>query len=82
MGTLSKRKRRARASRGPRAGTGCVWPKGVQERYGISFTTRWRWEKTGRLPARDVFLGGHPIGWRPATLDAADSTGPQVGSRT
>jgi predicted DNA-binding transcriptional regulator AlpA len=57
--------------RGPRQGTVVVWPSGVQDRYGISAPTRWRWEKMGRLPKRDVNVGGK-TGWRPATLEAAD----------
>ncbi len=57
---------------GPRQGTGVVWPSGVEERYDISPPTRWRWEKSKRLPARDVNVGGK-TGWRPSTLDAADS---------
>lgn len=60
-------KRRARTS-----GTACVWPSGVEVRFGISAATRWRWEKNGLLPARDVFLGGKAVGWKPATLDAAE----------
>lgn len=63
----AQRKRRSRWS-----GTACVWPSGVQVRYDISAVTRWRWEKTGRLPPRDVFVGGVPVGWQPATLEAAD----------
>ena len=66
MGTISKRKR-ARS-----VGTRCVWPSGVENRYDISPPTRWRWEKDGKLPARDVFVGGIAIGWRPETLEAAD----------
>lgn len=54
------------------AGTRCVWPRGVEERYDISAPTRWRWERVGLLPARDVFVGGKPVGWRPETLEAAD----------
>jgi hypothetical protein len=46
-----------------------VWPRGVEERYGISAVTRWRWEKSNRLPARDVHLGDRS-GWRPETLDS------------
>jgi hypothetical protein len=61
-----------RVHRGPQAGTAVVWPGGVESRYGISATTRWRWEKRGRLPPRDVFIGGEPAGWRPETLVAAD----------
>jgi len=52
-------------------GTVSVWPKGVEERYGISSVTRWRWEKSGRLPPRDINLGGK-TGWRPETLAAAE----------
>jgi predicted DNA-binding transcriptional regulator AlpA len=53
-------------------GTACIWPRGVEQRYDISSPTRWRWEKERRLPPRDVFVGGRPVGWRPETLDAAD----------
>lgn len=52
-------------------GTAIVWPTGVERRYGISPVTRWRWEKLGKLPARDVNLGGK-TGWRPETLAAAE----------
>jgi hypothetical protein len=50
-------------------GTHAVWPSGVQARYGISSVTRWRWERAGKLPPRDVNVGGK-TGWRPETLDA------------
>jgi len=43
---------------GPRHGTAVVWPSGVEERYGISAPTRWRWEKKKLLPPRDVSVGG------------------------
>ena len=56
---------------GLRQGTHVVWPSGVEERYGISAPTRWRWEKDGRLPPRDVNVGGK-TGWRPETLEAAE----------
>ena len=62
-----KPKRRA----APRRGEAVIWPKGVEERYGISAPTRWRWEKIGRLPARDFALAGK-TGWRPETLAAAE----------
>jgi hypothetical protein len=71
MGRLSKRTP-ARIARAPRAGTAVLWPKGVEERYGISAVTRWRWEKAGRLPPRDVFVGAIAVGWRPATLETAE----------
>lgn len=69
----------ARTPKRPRnAGTHVVYPRGVEARYGISLTTRWRWERAGRLPARDVFIGGEPVGWRPETLDAADRGEPHA----
>jgi hypothetical protein len=54
-------------------GTGIVWPSGLELRYDISAPTRWRWEKTGKLPPRDVFIGGVAEGWKPETLDRADA---------
>jgi hypothetical protein len=60
--------RRARSG-----GTAVVWPRGIEERYGISTPTRWRWEKAGLLPPRDVFIGGRAVGWKPQTLEAADA---------
>lgn len=59
-----------------RAGTVVVWPAGVSERYGISSVTRWRMERDGRLPPRDVFIAGKPVGWRPTTLEAAERGAP------
>jgi predicted DNA-binding transcriptional regulator AlpA len=55
-----------------REGTKIVWPAGVCARYGISAPTRWRWERGGKLPPRDVYVSGEAVGWRPETLDAAD----------
>jgi hypothetical protein len=55
-----------------------IWPRDVEARYGISCPTRLRWEKAGRLPKRDVYLAGQPMGWKPETLDAADA-GPIAG---
>lgn len=68
---------RSRAQKHPRAGgTAVIYPKGVEIRYGISLSTRWRWERQGRLPARDVYIGGVAVGWRPSTIEAAER-GPQ-----
>lgn len=62
----------ARKRGGPRAGSAVIWPSGLEERYGISAITRWRWEKSGRLPPRDINVGGK-TGWRPETLAGAES---------
>ncbi|HTE41308.1 MAG TPA: hypothetical protein VK629_10770 [Steroidobacteraceae bacterium] len=70
--TAEKKQTNDLRSRGaPIAGTAVVWSKGCEDRYGISAVTRWRWESTGRLPKRDVNLGGK-LGWRPETLAAAE----------
>jgi predicted DNA-binding transcriptional regulator AlpA len=66
MKTTKRKKNRSSGS-----GTAVIWPGGVQIRYGISKPTRWRWEKEGRLPPRDVNVGGK-TGWRPETLEAAE----------
>src|ERR1700730_10408642 len=58
--------------RAPLGGTAVVWAQGVQARYGISAPTRWRWEKSGRLPPPDVNLGGK-TGWRHSTIEAAET---------
>jgi hypothetical protein len=55
------------------AGSAIVWPLGVEQRYDISAATRLRWERLGVLPRRDVFIAGVPKGWKPSTLEAADS---------
>lgn len=63
-----------RRTRGaPRAGTAVIWPAGIEQRYDISAVTRWRWERAGTLPARDVHIGGRS-GWKPETLAAAEQT--------
>ena len=56
--------------RAPRGGTRVVWPAGLEEMLGISTPTRWRWERAGKLPPRDVHIGGRS-GWRPDTLERA-----------
>jgi hypothetical protein len=77
-GATGNRRTNSRSNAAPRGkrialkrGTAVIWPAGVEERYGISAPTRWRWEKTGRLPARDVNLRGKS-GWRPETIEAAE----------
>jgi len=61
--------------RAPMSGSAVIWPSGVEEMYGISTQTRWRWEKLGRLPRRDVSIGGK-TGWRPETLKANEVAPP------
>jgi len=53
----------------PVKGAAVVWPAGVEKLFDISQPTRWRWERIGRLPARDVNIGGK-TGWKPATIAA------------
>ena len=60
-----------RKSPKPLGGSAVVYPRGVQQRLGISAVTRWRMEREGRLPPRDFFVGGVAVGWRPETLEAA-----------
>jgi predicted DNA-binding transcriptional regulator AlpA len=54
-------------------GEAVIWPAGVELKYGISSVTRWRWERSGRLPPRDFHLGDQS-GWRPETLAAAEKS--------
>jgi len=53
-------------------GSRCIWPRGLRDRYGVSGPTLWRWERAGKLPKRDVFVGGRPVGWRPETIERAE----------
>ena len=61
--------------RGPREGKDVVWPTGLQERLGISAPTRWRWERDGKLPRRDVNIAGK-TGWKPTTIAALVGANP------
>lgn len=69
---LASGKRVAREALPAGSGTGVVWPRGVEHRYGISPQTRDRWEFRGWLPQRDVQIGT-VSGWRPETLAAHES---------
>jgi predicted DNA-binding transcriptional regulator AlpA len=57
----------------PHGGTLATWPKGLEIQLGISAVTRWRWERDGKLPKRDVSIGGR-TGWKPETIAAALSS--------
>lgn len=56
-------------------GTACLWPRAVEDYFGISGPTRWRWERIGLLPARDVYIGEKAIGWKPETIERAAAGG-------
>jgi predicted DNA-binding transcriptional regulator AlpA len=82
MTTKPKRKRRtSKAAPSVRtalqleraAASDIIWPRGAEIRYGVSKPTIWRWERTGRLPPRDVNLNGK-TGWRRSTLLAAEQS--------
>jgi predicted DNA-binding transcriptional regulator AlpA len=47
-----------------------VRPVDVSNAYGVCGVTRWRWEKTGRLPPRDAYLNGEAVGWKRETIEA------------
>lgn len=77
-GSSMKTQRKAideqRARRAPTSGDAVIWPAGVEKRYGVGAVTRWRWERAGTLPKRDVHVGGRS-GWRPETLAQFEKTG-------
>jgi predicted DNA-binding transcriptional regulator AlpA len=54
-----------------------LWPTNVQEMYGVTGPTRWRWERDGKLPPRDVYVGGKAVAWYRTTIEAA-ARGPQA----
>jgi hypothetical protein len=62
-----------RKARPPQGGSAVIWPQGAEALLGISAWTRWNWEKTGKLPPRDVCIAGKK-GWRPETLQALTAT--------
>jgi predicted DNA-binding transcriptional regulator AlpA len=70
--TNKRHVRQRRPKRPAVGGTGLITPRGLEQRYGWSRPTRWRAERDGRIPKRDVFIGGEPIGWRPSTIEAAE----------
>lgn len=51
---------------------GVVFPTDLEGRYGCSSDTVRRWERDGRLPARDVRIGGKTKGWKLETIEAAE----------
>jgi len=66
----ARRKGAAAARRKTRDGTHVIYPPGLATRWGVSRPTLWRWEKVGRIPRRDFFIGGEAVGWRPETIEA------------
>ena len=65
--------KRARKKRGPSrallCGTAVVYPAGMRKLLGISEPTLWRWERNGKIPARDHEVGGRGC-WKLATAEA------------
>lgn len=51
-------------------GTHVIWPHGLETMLDLSPVSRWRWERSGKLPPRDVNIGGQ-TGWKPETIHAA-----------
>ena len=49
-------------------GLSVVWPAGLEAMLGCSAVTRWRRERDGSIPPRDVKLGASS-GWRPETIE-------------
>jgi hypothetical protein len=47
-------------------------PAEIEHRYRVSNTTRQRWEREGKLPKRDFFLGGKAKGWMLTTIEKAE----------
>jgi len=48
-----------------------LWPRDVQQLFGVTNATRWNWERSGKLPARDVYMRGEAVGWYATTIEAA-----------
>lgn len=67
-----KRTRRVkrRAPHRVRVGTHVIWPRALEHMLGLSKVTRWKWEREGRLPPRDVQIG-KATGWRRETIERA-----------
>jgi predicted DNA-binding transcriptional regulator AlpA len=47
-----------------------LWPIDLERHLSISTPTRWRWERAGKLPPRDAYINGEPVGWLRSTIDA------------
>lgn len=50
-----------------------LWPRDVLDRYGISASTLWRWEKEGYLPSRDFSIGDRS-GWTVNSLEKFEAS--------
>lgn len=68
-GATTKRPSRKR-SRVVDSNTGTIWPTTAEVILNISAVTRWRRERSGALPPRDVKLGSR-TGWKRSTFEAA-----------
>lgn len=45
------------------------WPRDLERHLSISAPTRWRYERAGKLPPRDAYIDGEPVGWLRSTID-------------
>lgn len=53
--------------RAPTRGESVIWPAGLDKMTGWSSVTRWRRERDGSIPPRDVKIG-KATGWKPETI--------------
>lgn len=50
-----------------------LYPRDLLDRFRISHSTRWHWERKGILPPRDFPSRGRPMGWLRSTIEAWES---------
>jgi len=60
-----------RPQRAPKPGV-TLLPREIAIRYRIADYTRSRWEREGKLPKRDFFVGNKPRGWFLETILKAE----------
>jgi hypothetical protein len=68
---MSKSAKPLKRQRAP-APSVALLPAEVEHRYRVSDTTRMRWEREGKLPKRDFFIGNKARGWLLTTLEKAE----------
>lgn len=53
-----------------------LYPGDLLERFRISHSTRWHWERKGILPPRDFPKQGRRMGWLRETIEAWETGSP------